>query len=218
MRHLFFLLLANSLFGYQVNWNDLVWADPSSNSYNNISGSGIGLTISVTGGSLLTGSPSISDSGLSISTDFNNRSQSISIVFTFSAPIQSLTLGLSSLELGPAFNPSRYQYQDLLFGIGGVGDYSVSVVAGSGNSFSGGALIGTDSVSSPSYITWEGLFTEASFSFGVGPDSRNNPQIQQFEINEVIFVIPEVSQIFPLLAFFLIFLLTRIKKPLQSFT
>jgi energy-coupling factor transporter transmembrane protein EcfT len=206
---LFFLPL--SAFCYSVDWNELVWSSPNSNNYSNVSDSGYDMTINVNGGSLL--SVSISEeAGLNISTDFSGKNDFVSVSFIFSSPINSLSLGISSFEIGGNFAANQFQYQDSISQISGVGDFTTQVSPANNTIFSGGVLYATGVPTGASYIVWSGSFTEASFRFRVGPDSRNNPIIQSFAISSAIFVIPETNQIFPLIIFFLLALLFFHKK------
>lgn len=246
-KHYFKHLFASLLAGYGIlasahssvlDWNNVTWSPNGAltQSYTNVGGSGVDMTITFTGntGQLGSSTPRIVNSvtggfpgtvdTLAALADFSNTSQSISVSVTFSDFVENVNFLLFDIDALPTGGGS-FAWQDELTNFAGTGYGGSSVTAtlgsSSANTVVGGSIIGLQSVgnSSPNgngSVAFNGPLNSFSFDYQPGPNSQANP-IQQFIVlHDIVFtVVPEAETwlaMFALLGFALTAHLFRVRR------
>ncbi|GHB96828.1 hypothetical protein [Cerasicoccus arenae] len=189
-----------------LDWDALSWTPGStSQTYNNVDGSGVNVTISISGGSFLTNYPQlntdttggVSPAQKSLQLYINESSQGngATVTISFSSAVNSLTLNLYDVDTGSGGFFSRTFRDQVNFN-----QTPSSLTGSSANGVFGDTVLGlyeNDSTSSGGNVTavYNGPVSSVSFFYGAGIWTQSNPAGQAISLADFTFTspIPEPS-------------------------
>lgn len=232
-------------YGFLLDW-DLITLTGLTQTYTNVDGSGIDITLAVAGFGSLSGSVSINPvdttGGLSgenayqTRIDFGNTAAYVQYTFTFSSAIQQASFDFWDIDSGGNTNPNApgpsVTWQDEIDNIVITSSTSASftLTPGTSNALgTGGTRVdGTSAAANNSsagnasilFATDDNTagITGFQFRYTSGPNSQGNPVLQVMGIHDITFVVPEASTLWALgtLAFSALFIAAQKRRSKTS--
>ncbi|MEO0795325.1 MAG: hypothetical protein AAFX93_09195 [Verrucomicrobiota bacterium] len=190
---------------FTFDWDSVSWGSgTTSNTFNDVDGSGVDVTISISGGSFLAGFPQITQNqtgGLSPAQDalelFINESASgngLTLTMTFSEEIENLSLTLFDVDTGPGgfFSPTFRDQVTFAETPTTFSDSAANFVSGA-SAFGISENVPTSAGGNVS-ASFSAPRTSLQFFYGAGPFTQTNPAQQAISLYDFTF---EVTPVVP---------------------
>ncbi|MGE9294667.1 MAG: hypothetical protein ACQKBV_00050 [Puniceicoccales bacterium] len=193
------------------DWDDVTWTNgATSGTFTNVDGSGVDVSINISGGSFLSGYPQtntantggFSNPGDSLQLFINESGQwsGMDVTITFSQPVENLSLTLFDVDVGPRANNNRRTFQDIVIFNTTPDNLTTSA---DNAAYAGYFVYGTGENDSNQgggnvYATYNEAMTSVSFFYGSGWNTQNNPAQQAISLYDFTFtptVVPEPGTI-----------------------
>lgn len=191
----------------------------ASNTISNVNGSGINITVSVTGDNIINSTPTVTNSpvstgGNSLLTDVdwdNAGADTLNFTISFSGVVDSVDFTLHDIDIGNfrifGFPVSVYQDEISNIAATGTGVSGPTLTTSLDNQISGSTVIGiasdgdtgnplgneNDALSTGDVgISFTGTdIDQITFSYTKGPSSPANPTLQRIALGDIQFTVPE---------------------------
>jgi len=203
----------------------LDWETPSTGSnwtsgsptISNVDGSGINITVTVSGDNIINSTPAVTNTPIStqnnsLLTDVNwdgSGADTLSFTISFSGTVDSVSLNLLDIDRGNFFFLSQYQDRITNISATGTSVSSPTLSTSLDNSLSGSDIIGVASNGDSTLVLGnenDALTTgnasisftgndidQITFAYTKGPLSPADPTLQRISLGNIIFTVPEPS-------------------------
>ncbi|WP_309380713.1 PEP-CTERM sorting domain-containing protein [Cerasicoccus frondis] len=194
---------------YTLDWNSLSWTPGStSQTFTNVDGSGVDVTVSISGGTFLGGYPRLSTditgggpAGQNYLMMLINESSSgngATVSIQFSSDVESLSLGMFDVDTGTGGFYSRSFRDQITFA-----DAPDSLTGSSANLVVNSTTVlglyenANNSANGNVNASYSGARNNVTFFYGAGPFTQSNPAQQGISLSDMTFTyvspIPEPS-------------------------